>query len=96
MRYGIVNHSLLDTSPGAGGPFSPPAGFEDQAQKYRAFMVGIMSTDPGVRQHVALVARRMNRSEPPRFIGPYAGDAEKLAQGVLRKLAQHLREPSQD
>ena len=24
MRYGVINHKVLDTTPGCGGPFAPP------------------------------------------------------------------------
>lgn len=88
MRYGIVNMMVLDTTPGAEGAFSPPLGFNPHEMSYRKFMIEMLTHDCGVRQHVAAVARRLVRLDPPRFIGPFAGDARKLARDVLKSLAQ--------
>ena len=73
MRYGVINHKVLDTNPGSG--------------TYRRYMVRQLRDDFGVRQHVAVVARRLKSSEPPVFIGPFAADAERVAWDVLPRLA---------
>ena len=87
MRYGVINHKVLDTNPGSGGPFAPPENFEDLECTYRRYMVRQLRDDFGVRQHVAVVARRLKSSEPPVFIGPFAADAERVAWDVLPRLA---------
>lgn len=88
MKYGLINLNRIDTTPGANGAFAPPNGFSGE---YRKFMVEQLAIDPGVRQHVACVARRLPASEPPEFVGPYAGAAMKLAWAVLRRLASPSR-----
>lgn len=89
MRYGVINFNRVDTTLGTNGAFAPPHGFSGD---YRKFMVKQLADDPGVRQHVALVARRLNAPEPPEFVGPFAGPAAHLARGVLRRLANPPRE----
>ncbi|CAN7646328.1 hypothetical protein LJR129_005026 [Acidovorax sp. LjRoot129] len=93
MKYGRVNLNLVDTTPGAGGAFSPPKGFTGE---YRKFMVGQLAIDPGVRQHVACVARRLPALQPPEFVGPYAGSAMRLAWSVLRRLSSPIRGDSDE
>ncbi len=96
MRYGFINHNVLDTTPGCGGPFAPPADFSDLQLSYRQFMIDALRDDFGVRQHVAVVARRLKTQEPPTFIGPYAADAQKVALAVLRRLALPTRKETDE
>ena len=91
MRYGVINHKVLDTIPGSGGPFAPPDNFEELKCTYRRYMVRQLRDDFGVRQHVAVVARRLKSPEPPIFIGPFATEAEKVALDVLTRLASPPR-----
>ena len=84
MKYGRFNLYLVDTTPGSNGAFAPPLGFVGE---YRKFMVEQLAQDPGVRQHVASVARRLPAQQPPEFVGPFAEPAMKLAWSVLRRLA---------
>ncbi len=35
---GVYNHSVIDTTPGAGGLFSPPADFQGSADEYTDLM----------------------------------------------------------
>lgn len=96
MRYGMVNHKVLDTTPGSEGPFSPPLGFSETTCSYRSHMIGLLRDDCGVRQHVAVVARRLVRTEPPVFTGPYAEQAERMAWEVLSRLAAPPPAPQEE
>ena len=96
MRYGVINHKVLDTTPGCGGPFAPTADFYDLQLSYRQFMMNVLRDDCGVRQHVAVVARRLKSQEPPTFIGPFAVDAQKVAIAVLKRLALPPRQATDE
>lgn len=83
--YGSVNFNTIQTDPGAHSAFAPPAGFDGDYAKY---MVEKMKCDPGVRQHVACVARRFSQGKTPsKFEGRYATLAELLAMKVHRKMS---------
>ncbi|AVO43471.1 hypothetical protein [Simplicispira suum] len=95
--YGRINLNTIDTQPGAGNAFSPPAGFNGN---YRQFINQRVKADPGVRQHIAIVALKFRREQtPPAFHGQYANEAQAFARAVLRKLiaaSAALREKQDD
>ena len=91
MRYGVINHKVLDTNPGSGGPFAPPDNFEELKCTYRRYMVRQLRDDFGVRPLVAVVARRLKSPEQHNFIGHFANEAEKVALDVLTRLASPPR-----
>ena len=74
--YGVIDFSKIDTTPGAPSAFAPPAGFEGN---YRSLMRGRWKKDPGVRQHIGMVAGYLKRKFPTEFLGPYAKDAREIA-----------------
>ena len=85
--YGSVNFNLVDTEPGAPTAFAPPEGFDGD---YVTFMLDRIRNDPGVKQHVACVARRLRFGETPtQFKGCYSALAEKLTMAVYRKLERY-------
>lgn len=79
--YGIIAFDRIDTSPGAPSAFAPPLEF---AGDYRAFMRDRYRCDPGVRQHVLVVAKRLADGEPTTFRGSYAREAEQIARTLAR------------
>lgn len=82
--YGVINFNRIDTTPGGSSAFAPPAGFDGD---YRAFLIRKMTTDNGVRQHVATVARMYRAgATPPVYLGPYAEIAAGLMQRVWTKM----------
>lgn len=73
--YGIIDFTLIDTSPGADTAFAPPQGFSGD---YLAFMRERYRLDPGVRQHVAIVGRMVLRGDKVSFTGQFANQARRL------------------
>lgn len=85
--YGSVNFNLVDTEPGAPTAFAPPIGFDGD---YVTYMLERIRSDPGVKQHVACVARRFRFGDTPtQFKGCYSALAEKLAMAVCRKMERN-------
>lgn len=82
--YGAVNFRCINTEPGAGTAFAPPAGFEGDDQAYVQYMRERWKSDPGVRQHVAVAGRRLIRGDEVVFVGRYANEARRIAQAVWR------------
>lgn len=77
---GVVNFSRVDTTPGAPSAFAPPEGFKGS---YRAFMRTQWKKDPGVRQHVTVVAGLLKKRMPTEFLGPYAKEAREIAEALI-------------
>lgn len=75
--YGIIDFTLIDTSPGADTAFAPPQGFSGN---YLTFMRERYRLDLGVRQHVAVVGRLVSRREPVTFTGQFADAAKRLVE----------------
>ncbi|MCX8017249.1 MAG: hypothetical protein N2690_05040 [Rhodocyclaceae bacterium] len=76
------NPFLVDTEPGSGGAFAPPAGFagdyaECIRQRYRS--------DPAARQHIAIVARYVRLRRDVKFVGPFAAQAQELVRSFGAK-----------
>jgi len=87
MMYGTVNFNIIDTTPGAPNAFAPP---EDFSGDYVQFMIERMKIDPGVRQHVACVARRLSPGKDRSvFQGRYATLAELLVEKSYRKMKKN-------
>ncbi len=77
--YGVINLSLLDTTPGGCGPFSPPGGWQGD---YQQFLQERFDGDIGARQQIAVVGRNLVRKHEgleTSFIGPHAVDAREFA-----------------
>ena len=79
--YGTVDFTRIDTEPGAASAFAPPVGFDGD---YREYMRKRWKTDPGVRQHVAVVGRMLVRGDRVVFRGPFAKEAKEIAEAVWR------------
>ncbi|PZP51875.1 MAG: hypothetical protein DI596_14310 [Azospira oryzae] len=79
--YGIIDFSRIDTEPGAPSAFAPPSGWHGD---YMQYMRQRWKTDPGVRQHVAVVGRMLVRGERVVFCGPFAKEAKEIAEAVWR------------
>lgn len=77
--YGVIDFTKIDTTPGAPSAFAPPEGFTGD---YRRFMRKRWDKDPGVRQHVAVVASRVAKKWPTEFLGPYASEAKAIAVSI--------------
>jgi hypothetical protein len=59
----------IDTTPGLPGPFSPPAGWQGEADAYRDLLRRLYRHDSAARQQIAYVARRRDQV---RVTGPHA------------------------
>jgi len=80
----IINiHEHDDTTPGAGGPFAPPAGWSGDADAYHALMRERYRDDPMLRQWMVLAVRRRGEI---RWRGPWAAEARV----IVERLAEHL------
>lgn len=77
--YGLGDAKIVQTEPGANSAFAPPVGFDG---KYSAFLKRRFDTDPGARQHIAIVVSRMRRQgyEQPQYLGRFAREAERMLQ----------------
>ncbi len=81
--YGIIDFTTIDTTPGARGAFAPPQGFSGD---YIKFLRKRYIEDPGVRQHVFVVARRVSAMQAGfvSFRGPYAKQALGICERILK------------
>lgn len=79
--YGVINFSVIDTTPGACSAFGPPPNWDGS---YVEFMRERWRNDPGVRQHVFVVGRMLYRDEKVSFIGPYASEARAIVEGAYQ------------
>ena len=81
--YGRINFNRIDTTPGHAGAFAPPAGFVGD---YVEYMRQCYRRDPGVRQHVTIVANRLMRENipHPQFVGPFAENAMALCKRIIQ------------
>ena len=80
--YGLIDFSVIDTRPGAFGPFAPLAGWRGE---YRHYLQERFDGDIGARQQVAVVGRILVRKQDgtaSRFIGPHAVEARAFALAV--------------
>lgn len=88
----ITDLSTADTSPGAEGPFAPPATINDP-EEYAYWLRERFATDIGFAQVMAVVSRRQARrsmfAAPPEFKGPYAS----VLKEELKLVDRHLRQP---
>lgn len=74
--------SIVDTTPGARCVMAPNSGQDLDADGYRALMRD-RYRDQGCRQHMAVIARRMDGGEhccAVPFVGPHAGEARKILE----------------
>jgi hypothetical protein len=80
--YGVINFSVIDTTPGAQSAFGPPPGWEGN---YVELMRERWKKDPGVRQHVFIVGRMLYRDEEVEFIGPFATEAKAIVESAYQQ-----------
>ena len=78
--YGVIDFSRIDTEPGAASAFASLAGFTGD---YREFMRKRWTEDVGVRQHMAVLARRLRRGEKVDFVGCHALEAQAIAESMV-------------
>ena len=78
----ITDLSHIDTTPGNGGPFSPPAGFTGSLDDYTKWFRGLFANDPYIAQ-ATFVAWRMRVINPGRTtsVGPYAAAFDRAIKG---------------
>lgn len=80
--YGVINLSLLDTTPGGCGPFSPPDGWQGD---YWQYLHERFDGDIGARQQIAVVGRNLvlkHESLQTSFMGPHAVEAREFARSA--------------
>jgi len=87
----IVNLRHVDTHPGAegGNPFTPPAGFDGDADAYVALMQA-RYLQVGYGQHMVCMARRM--TQPNRYPLEYSGPYAEQARGIINRLVSAYRQ----
>lgn len=85
--FGIINLKHIDTTPGAGNAFAPPVGFDGN---YGQFMFDRYQQDPGARQQIFIVARRLMGSSglETSITGPF----ERTAKEICRRLIAREKE----
>jgi len=71
----------INTNPGAGGPFAPPAGWDGSGDDYRELLRERYRSDHAARQQIAVVAKRLRSVS---FNGHWAIEARKIAEAVLQ------------
>lgn len=76
---GQFDMSLIETAPGAAGPFAPPADWQGTADSYRALLRQRFAACPAARQQIGAVARRLGKVY---FTGPWAEQAQTIAPAV--------------
>lgn len=81
MNYGVIDFTRVDTTPGSGSAFAPPKEFDGS---YREYMRRQWTLNPGVRQHVVVVGRKLARGEDVVFAGLYAEEAQLIAEAAHR------------
>ncbi len=77
--YGLIDFRVIETDPGAASAFAPPADFQGDYARYLRERQG---SDPGVRQHVAVVGRMLLREECVEFRGRFAVEARRIAESI--------------
>lgn len=88
MSSPITDLSRIDTTPGSGHRFSPPAGFAGGEKEYGEWLK-LSSFDMSFRQHLFVASRMMHGANftSVRVDGPYA---EKLRRSI-RSLHERCR-----
>lgn len=90
----IVDVSILDTTPGAGGLFCPPDPTPD-VPCYRQWLKA-QYADPGMRQHIVLLGRDLvsptQWSLRPAFTGPFAADLKHWLTQVYTRIRDQQRQ----
>lgn len=79
--YGIIDFSRINTDPGAKSAFAPPVGWQGD---YRQYMRQSWKTNPGFRQHVAVVARMLAQGREIVFYGRFADEARRIAEAASK------------
>lgn len=79
--YGVINFSVIDTTPGTRSAFGPPSNWDGN---YVELMRERWKKDPGVRQHVFVVGRMLFRDEKVQFIGPFASEAKAIIESAYQ------------
>jgi hypothetical protein len=77
MKYGVIDFSRIDTTPGAMSAFSPP---EDWDGDYVDYMRECWKKDPGFRQHVSVVGLMLRLGRKVEFQGRFASEAKRIAE----------------
>lgn len=82
MKYGHIDFARINTDPGSGSVFAPPA---DWSGDYFSLMRQ-RYCDLGMRGHLVMVGRIIAKAiHPVEFIGPYAAQAEQIATSVWKQ-----------
>lgn len=91
LWQGVYDGKRLDTTPGADGPFAPPAGFEGDADAYIALLRRRFGPPESrvfehiaVKQQLMMVARQHCNGETHEYLGPYA----EAARGIIEQLSK--------
>jgi len=79
----------IDTAPGKTGPFAPPADWNGNADAYRGLLRDLWRLDTAARQQMGVVARRLARVA---FHGPYAEEAQQVAEAIAQRLQEAARD----
>lgn len=81
---GVVNCSLVDTTPGANCAFAPPGDWAGDSRQYLRLMRKRWKEDPGARQVIACTAGMTKRPRVTvEYRGPYVEEAKKLIASLM-------------
>lgn len=77
MGKGNLDLTVLNTTPGAGGPLSPPGGWTGAAKDYWNWLRECYRVNPGARQVIEVIARNYDnpRGQPIVITGAFAETA---------------------
>ena len=81
---GRVQFHTIDTTPGSGSVFAPPAGYNPEPEDYRGMMRGRYAKS-NFRQDMMIVARRTKSTEncpAVRVVGPYAAEVWEILRMI--------------
>lgn len=84
MGKGNLDLTVINTTPGAGGPLSPPAGWTGTAKDYWSWLRERYRLDPGARQIIEVIARNYDnpRGQPIVITGEFG----EVAVHIIRKI----------
>lgn len=87
----ITDFSVIDTTPGKTGVFSPPVKFAGGEDDYAAWFTTEFRNSLGTRQQMAVLTRFVTGSRfgfSPEIVGPYASRLHKMC----KKMEAHSKE----
>ena len=77
----LLDLSTVDTTPGARCALAPPTGLDLDAEGYRDLMRNSYRNDPGARQQMVVLSRRLASTK---ITGPWADEARKILEAIAK------------